>query len=628
MNVLSLCDGISCGQIALRRAGIKVSKYFACEVDKNAINVTQRNFPNTIQLGTVTDLNTALLPKIDILLCGFPCQSLSVANRGGTDIYEGESALFFECIRIFNEVKPKYFIFENVSMSIENMNIISNLLHVQPIAINSKLISCQNRRRLYWTNIPNINQPKDKNILFKNHYSKIYDESLILSGKGLNKLSRPRCRVISINDDKCPTLMKSQPGKPTDAIVINLGNNVYRYPTREECEFMQTIPKGYTTCVDYFRAVELLGNAWTVDAIKHILKHIKIKKNHNFNIRQTQNTNKSKKFIKNNIREAENFESKQLLNNETIMSNIKLSKKATTIKEVSKKSATKKSKSNNIKMKGLKAPSVKKPEVPKAKFNPIAIDKKLEKKLLKKGTIKYSPLRVLITKDYSIFKKIKGNRPIIPSHVKNLIKAMCKSYLLTIVLVNEKMEVMDGQNRLDAIITLKLPVHFMIVPGYGMNEVQMLNELDKNWSSNTFMDSYCTLGFEHYITYRDFMRKYGINHHETYSLLSDSNSVGNSEIFFGGHFKVVNLPKATKIIDTIFSLEPFFSEYKDRWFIFAMVRLLRNPNFDIEHFKKKLKRLSSRLVLCANADQYLLLIEDIYNYKAKPGQRVSLRYSE
>ena len=201
MNVLSLFDGMSCGQQALERAGIKVDNYYASEINKYAIQVTMTNYPNTIQLGSVTEVDGYSLPKIDLLIGGSPCQSFSFAGkRNGMSTkceiqiltlehylklkqegyeFEGESYLFWEYMRLLNEVKPKYFLLENVMMGEKWERILSKAIGVNPIEINSALVSAQNRRRLYWTNIGMkaaglfrdlesiIEQPKDKGILLK-----------------------------------------------------------------------------------------------------------------------------------------------------------------------------------------------------------------------------------------------------------------------------------------------------------------------------------------------------------------------------------------------------------------------------------------------------------------------------
>ena len=154
MNVLSLFDGMSCGQIALNRSGIKYDNYFASEIDKWAIQVTQKNYPNTIQLGDVTKIKGSDLPKIDLVMGGSPCQGFSLAGKK-LNFEDPRSKLFFEFVRIIKELKPTYFLLENVKMKKEWRDIITNELGCHPILINSSVVSAQNRERLYWTNIPN-----------------------------------------------------------------------------------------------------------------------------------------------------------------------------------------------------------------------------------------------------------------------------------------------------------------------------------------------------------------------------------------------------------------------------------------------------------------------------------------
>lgn len=166
MNVLSLFDGISSGRLALERAGIPVANYYASEIDKHAIQVAQKNYPDTIQLGDVMDWREWELPEIDLLIGGSPCQGFSFAGKQ-LNFDDPRSKLFFEFVDVLKVVKPKYFLLENVKMKQEYQDIISERLGVQPIEINSNLVSAQNRRRLYWTNIPGVDQPEDKGILLK-----------------------------------------------------------------------------------------------------------------------------------------------------------------------------------------------------------------------------------------------------------------------------------------------------------------------------------------------------------------------------------------------------------------------------------------------------------------------------
>jgi len=172
MKILSLFDGISCARVALERAGIPISKYYASEVDKNAIVVAQKNYPDTIQLGDVTQIDgchIGIISKgIDLLIGGSPCQDLSIAKKNRKGLDGERSGLFWHFVRIKNEVQPKYFILENVaSMSKESKDIISKALGVEPIMIDAALVSAQRRKRLFWTNIPNVVLPEDRGILLK-----------------------------------------------------------------------------------------------------------------------------------------------------------------------------------------------------------------------------------------------------------------------------------------------------------------------------------------------------------------------------------------------------------------------------------------------------------------------------
>ena len=175
MNVLSLFDGMSCGMIALDRLGIKVDNYYASEIDKYAIQVSAANYPEIIQVGDVCDLKSKDFKDIDLILAGSPCQGFSFAGKQ-LAFDDPRSALFFEFIRLLKEIKPKYFLLENVKMKKEYLQIISEQVSacypeitfgIEPIFINSSLVSAQSRQRYYWTNIPNVEQPKDRGIVLK-----------------------------------------------------------------------------------------------------------------------------------------------------------------------------------------------------------------------------------------------------------------------------------------------------------------------------------------------------------------------------------------------------------------------------------------------------------------------------
>ncbi len=281
MNVLSLFDGMSCGQIALNKLNKKIDNFYASEIDKHAIQVTQHNFPNTIQLGDVTELNTDKLPNIDLLIGGSPCQSFSNAGNGSG--FDGKSGLFYEYVRILNEVKPKYFLLENVKMKKEWQDVISEHLGTQPIRINSSLVSAQNRERLYWTNIPNITQPEDKKIFIEDILDTTFDDKYWLKEKNtnllLNKVSienSPSIACIDVYnkkvklDRKSPTLTL-----PHHNSLRLLYNGRIRKLTPNECEKLQTVPIDYTNCdISDIHRYTMLGNGWTVDIIKHIFSFI------------------------------------------------------------------------------------------------------------------------------------------------------------------------------------------------------------------------------------------------------------------------------------------------------------------------------------------------------------------
>ena len=185
MNVLSLFDGMSCGQIALNKLGIKYDKYFASEIDKYAMQVTQHNFPDTVQLGDVQFVTkeTFGTHKIDLVVGGSPCQGFSFAGKM-LNFDDPRSKLFFEYVRLVKELKPKYFLLENVKMKKESQDIISKYMGVEPIEINSSLVSAQTRKRLYWTNIPNVSQPEDKGVVLRDIIESGYiDDRMVNEGK-------------------------------------------------------------------------------------------------------------------------------------------------------------------------------------------------------------------------------------------------------------------------------------------------------------------------------------------------------------------------------------------------------------------------------------------------------------
>lgn len=265
ITVLSLFDGISCGQVALQRAGIKVAKYYASEIDKSAIAVTQANWPNTIQLGSVTDVQGSALPQIDLLIGGSPCQGFSFAGKQ-LNFEDPRSKLFFEYVRLLEECKPKWFLLENVIMKAESCKVISERLGVEPIKIDSSLVSAQSRKRLYWTNIPNVAAPEDKNI-------KLQD---ILEG-GFALRDKAYCLCASANPSNRPSYKKRFLTKAMgNCKSIDGTKNVESLTilTVKEEERLQTLPDGYTASISDLKRHHAIGNGWTVDVIAHIFKSL------------------------------------------------------------------------------------------------------------------------------------------------------------------------------------------------------------------------------------------------------------------------------------------------------------------------------------------------------------------
>ena len=279
MNVLSLFDGMSCGQIALNKLGIKVDNYFASEIKTHAIQVTQDNYPKTIQLGSVEFVTKEMLCnyKIDLLIGGSPCQDLTIINNKKNGLNGDKSRLFYEYLRVLKEIKPKYFLLENVaSMKNIDKNIITELLGVDPILINSDLVSAQHRRRLYWTNIPNVKQPKDKNISLKDviNYNDISEEKMSI--KKLAFIKRKLITMYVRVDGKKSLPITARGYCAWNTQFITLPNGKLRDLTLNEYKILQTIPKKYKINLIKSKATDLIGDGWTVDVIAHIFKNIKL----------------------------------------------------------------------------------------------------------------------------------------------------------------------------------------------------------------------------------------------------------------------------------------------------------------------------------------------------------------
>lgn len=283
MRVLSLCDGMSCGRIALERAGIHVEQYFAAEIKEIAIKVTKANYPDTIHIGDVnkirykdgvlyTEKGDFYVGHIDLVMFRSPCQTFSIAMK--TELRIGledkqKSGLFLECFRILQEVNPTFFLMENVArMKKDDEAFITKLMGVEPIRINSKLVSAQLRDRLYWTNIPNVTIPQDKGIKLQDILTSGYTD-------------REKARALLVSDSRPLTTKSRMLHRYTTTGFTTLiwgekGNDeTVRYMNQVELERCQTIPEGYTNCLTRNEAADVLGDGWTVDVIAHILSYIK-----------------------------------------------------------------------------------------------------------------------------------------------------------------------------------------------------------------------------------------------------------------------------------------------------------------------------------------------------------------
>jgi len=293
MNVLSLFDGISCGHIALDRADIEVANYYASEISEYAIKITQKNYPSTIQLGDITLINEEKLKqigKIDLLIGGSPCQDLSVYkfDRGEVTGLNGEkSGLFYHYARILKYIKPKYFLLENVPMQQKWKDLITEMLGVEPVIINSNLVSGADRKRLYWTNIPNITQPQDKGIILQDIVQQAekvpekywYKKDFTYNGDDkkvqctIDISGHRNMKEVYNLKGKCNTLLGDGDGGNRQKKVYQSGR--CRKLTPLEYERLQTLSDNYTGGISDSARYSAVGNGWTVDIIAHIFKGLK-----------------------------------------------------------------------------------------------------------------------------------------------------------------------------------------------------------------------------------------------------------------------------------------------------------------------------------------------------------------
>lgn len=266
MNVLSLFDGISCAYEALNRSGIQINSYYASEIDKNAIKISEKNHPDIIRLGDVKEIDGKSLPKIDLLIGGSPCQDLSISKKDRKGLEGDRSGLFWEYVRLLHETKPTYFILENVaSMSQKDKQIITDTLGVEPVIFNASLVSAQNRKRLFWTNIQ-FDLPEDKRILLKD----ILEENVHERFNVNPKETKSQANRVYTTDGKSVCL-KANGGGGGAKTGLYKDDNRIRKLTPIECERLQGLPDNYTEGIVMTHRYRCLGNAFNVDVVAHIL---------------------------------------------------------------------------------------------------------------------------------------------------------------------------------------------------------------------------------------------------------------------------------------------------------------------------------------------------------------------
>lgn len=298
MKVLSLFDGISCGMVALERAGIPVEQYYAYEIEPSAIKISKKNYPNIIQCGDVFDTDFCqFVQNIDLLIGGSPCTFWSKARGKNREIDTSGMGykLFSKFAEALHNVQPKYFLYEN-NYGIDKtiVNSISEQLGVKPVMINSELVSAQRRKRYYWTNIPNVTQPKDKGLLIKDIY--IPDDSLVREDVRIQKTACKTKNYIKYDisekgyflqqnrsyylDGKAPTLPSGHMENKVNILIDPTNWNKYKIISLVEAERLQTLPDNYTEVegVRKSQSFAAIGNGWTVDVIAHIFKNLHKKK--------------------------------------------------------------------------------------------------------------------------------------------------------------------------------------------------------------------------------------------------------------------------------------------------------------------------------------------------------------
>lgn len=231
------------------------------------------------------------------------------------------------------------------------------------------------------------------------------------------------------------------------------------------------------------------------------------------------------------------------------------------------------------------------------------------------------------TSNYSIFSHIEGNRNIEPHNVKRLVASMSEKYIPVPIVCNEKLQIIDGQNRAEAAMLLGFPIYYIVVPDLRKEDVIRLNVNRSNWSTETYLKAFVSDGLEDYIIFKEFKKKYGFGYMECLGILMGYKSKANTDDlreFQAGNFKVKDYKRAVWIGEKIMTVKPYFEFATNRTFVYAMLHVLDHPNYDHAEFLAKLSFQQTRLVRCASKDQYVQLIEEIYNYKRR--DKVSLRY--
>ena len=277
MKVLSLFDGISCGMVALQRAGVKVDRYAAYEIDKHAIAISQKNFPEIEHCGDVTTADFTQYRDFDLLIGGSPCQSLSIVQSKTRKHLDGKSKLFFEYVRAFEEMQPKFFLFENVaSMNDESKQVISELLGCEPIFIDSGSFSAQQRPRLYWTNIPvQMEDVAESPLVLKDIMQTDVPEKYFYNHPLLNvDMNKQVCATMEHKNHDIHKRVFNPAHKCHTLTTCNGGNTQKKVMDNGRARKL-TLPDGYTEGVADGHRYTAIGNGWTVDVIAHILSPLK-----------------------------------------------------------------------------------------------------------------------------------------------------------------------------------------------------------------------------------------------------------------------------------------------------------------------------------------------------------------